>query len=370
VKKALFFIILPALALAEGAGAADKHPLFQNDDVLKAVLTAPVSQTYAQRHQDVRIYFPGQWTYIDEDGETKRLEVSIRTRGHFRREFCQLPPLQLNFKKSEVKGTLFAGQDKLKLVAPCKDGEKYQQLVILEYLAYRTLEILTDHSFATRLVRLSYVDRDEKLEPWTDVVYVIEDDSDMAKRLGLDRLKLESVRYASLDHPKTAVVQLFQFLIANNDYSVLKRRRDDDCCHNIQVLGYKDSEAGRVPVPFDFDMSGLVNAGYAAPPSQVPVRDVRERYFYGLCQPAEIFDEAIAHVQSKRGEIFALFAESAELDEKSREKSLEYIEEFYSILDSPKRMEQHVYSHCRGENLMNKMIEASTDPTSVPLDPT
>lgn len=370
MKNTLLFIVLSVLALAEGAGATDKHALFQNNDVLRAVITAPISQAYAQRHQDVRIYFPGQWTYIDEDGETKRLEVSIRTRGHFRREYCRLPPLQLNFKKSEVKGTLFAGQDKLKLVAPCKDSEKYQQLVILEYLAYRTLEILTDHSFSTRLVRLTYVDRDEKLEPWTHITYAIEDDSDMANRLGLDRLKLESVHYASLDQPKTAIVQLFQFLIANNDYSVLRRRRDDDCCHNIQVLGYEDSEVGHVPVPFDFDMSGLVNAGYAAPPSQVPVRDVRNRYFYGLCQPPEIFDEAIAHVQSKRGEILELFANTAELDEKSKAESLEYIEEFYSILDSPERMEQLVYSRCRGENLMNEMTEATKDPTSALPDPT
>jgi len=370
VKNTFLFITLSVLALAEGAGAEDKHPLFQDHDVLRAVITAPISQAYAQRHQDVRIYFPGQWTYVDDSDETKRLEVSIRTRGHFRREYCQLPPLQLNFKKSEVKGTLFAGQDKLKLVAPCKDGDKYQQLVVLEYLAYRTLEILTNYSFSTRLVRLTYVDRDENIEPWTNITFVIEDDSDMANRLGLDRLQLRSVPYASLDHPKTAVVQLFQFMIANNDYSILKPRREDDCCHNIQVLGYEDAEEGRVPIPFDFDMSGLVNAGYAAPPRQVPVRDVRDRYFYGVCQPPEIFNEAIAYVQSKREEILALYANSAELDDKTREKSLEYVESFFRILDSPKRIGQEITARCRGEDLMNEMLEASRDPISAASDPT
>jgi hypothetical protein len=201
----IIFLLMPFSVLAQEDPSGGKHPLFQNDAVLKAVLTAPISQAYGQRHQDVRIYFPGQWTYIDEDGETKRLRASIRTRGHFRREVCQLPPLQLNFKKSEVKGTLFAGQDKVKLVAPCKEGDRYQQYVLLESLAYRMLQILTDHSFSTRLVRLSYVDRDEEFEPWTDIAFLIEDDSDLAKRLDLDRLHLQSVRYAQLDHPRTAI---------------------------------------------------------------------------------------------------------------------------------------------------------------------
>jgi hypothetical protein len=351
-------LLLPTLAGNTSVGG--KHPLFQNDAVLKAVVTAPISQAYAQRHQDVRIYFPGQWTYIDEDGETKRLEVAVRTRGHLRREICTMPPLQLNFRKSEVKGTLFAGQNKLKLVTPCKKGKIHQQYVVLEYLAYRTLEILTDYSFATRLVRLSHVDRDDKLDAWTAIGFLIEDDSDMADRLGLDRVKVESVDYAALDHPKTAVVQLFQFLIANHDYSLLHRRRDDDCCHNIEVLGYEDSETGRIPVPFDFDMSGLVNTSYAAPPSPVPIRHVRTRYYYGLCQSRDVFDEAIAHVQSKREEILALFRNSAELDDKLKEKSIDYIEEFYEILASPERRFEEIDERCRGGDLLEQMLEAST----------
>ena len=82
----IIFLSMPCFAWAQDNPSGERHPLFRNDTVLKAVLTAPISQAYAQRHQDVRIYFPGQWTYVDEDGETKRLQASIRTRGHFRRE--------------------------------------------------------------------------------------------------------------------------------------------------------------------------------------------------------------------------------------------------------------------------------------------
>jgi hypothetical protein len=359
-KNLLIFIMLPALSWSQDEAGDRRHPLFQNDTVLKAVLTAPISQAYDQRHQDVRIYYPGQWTYIDEAGETQRLQVSIRTRGHFRREVCQLPPLQLNFKKKEVKGTLFAGQNKVKLVAPCKEGQRYQQYVILEYLAYRIYQVLTDHSFSTRLVRLSYVDRDEELEPWTSIGFVIEDDSDMAKRLDLDRLHLDSVLYAQLDHPQLSLLQMFQFMIANNDYSVIKPSGDDDCCHNMELLGKEDTEDIVIPVPFDFDFSGLVNASYAAPPSQIPIRDVRDRYYYGLCQPQSIVDVGIAQVQSKREEILNLFRDSQELDEKTRERSISYIEKFYDILDDPEELEKKIIGRCRGERLKEKHFGEAT----------
>ena len=350
--------VMVAIALcASNARAADeKNPLFQDDSVVKAVLTAPISQAYAQRDQDVRIYFPGVWTYTTEEGLNQRLDVSIRTRGIFRREYCQQPPLQLNFKKKQVKDTLFAGQDKLKVVAPCKNGPKSQQDVVLEYLAYRTFEILSEHSFGTRLIRLSYVDGDEKLPPWTDLTFVIEDDADMARRLGLTRLNVVSNDFDQLDLPKTALVELFQLLIANNDYSVLKAAEGRDCCHNIQILVPKHDADIRIPVPYDFDVSGLVNAKYAAPPTYVPIRFVRTRYYRGLCQPPGNLEDAIAHMQSKRKEITALFENTRELESQLKKKNLEFIDEFYEILDDPRKLQKEVLGRCRGQKMLDEML--------------
>lgn len=355
--KSIFIVLaLMALVFPGAVDAKEKNPLFQDDSVIKAVLTAPISQAYAQRKQDVRIYLPGQWSYTAPDGTTKRLEVSIRTRGLFRRENCQLPPLQLNFKKKQLKGTLFEGQNKLKVVAPCQDGAKSQQHVVLEYLAYRTFEILTDKSFGTRLVRISYVDSDEKLSPWTDLAFVIEDDKDMAKRVGLTRLNVVSNRFDQMDHVSTALVDLFEYLIANNDYSVLKSADGRECCHNIEVLALKDNADARIPVPYDFDLSGLVNTKYAAPPDHLPIRFVRTRYYRGLCQPDGILDDTIAHVQSKREEILELFRNTRELEPNRKKKTLKYMEEFFEVLDNPKQRQQQLFGRCRGENLLKEML--------------
>lgn len=357
MKYFLFILVFLPMLAAEGADSNEKKPLFQDDSIIKAVLTAPIAQAYAQRDQDVRIYFPGQWSYAAESGETKRLDVSIRTRGLFRREYCALPPLQLNFKKKQVKGSLLAGQNKLKVVAPCQDGPRSQQQVVLEYLAYRTFEILSEKSFGTRLIRLSYVDTDEKKEPWTDLVFFIEDDDDVAKRIGLVKLGVVENDFDQLDREATALVDLFQLLIANNDYSVLQGPEGSPCCHNTEIFAPRDDADNRIPVPYDFDLSGLVNARYAAPPTHIPIRFVRTRYYRGLCQPPGVVEGMIEHVQSKREEILELYANTRELEPKKKQKTLEWLEDYFDTLEDPERLQKEVFGRCRGEEELAEMLE-------------
>lgn len=334
-----------------GTAQAGAAPLFADDAPFRAVLTAPISQAFAQKNQHSRLYLPAQWSYVDDAGETVRLDVSIRTRGDFRRTFCELAPLQLNFRKSQVGGTLFAGQNKLKLVAPCMHWPEYQRFVLLEYLAYRTLEMLTDYSFRTRLIRLSYIDSDEKLEPWTAIAFVIEDDADLARRLGLQKTDLVSVGFLDLDHEQAALVELFQMLIGNNDFSLLQADDGESCCHNTEILALNDASP-KIPVPFDFDFSGLVNAPYAAPPEHLPISEVRQRYYTGLCHPPGVLDAAVAKVRSKRKEIRSLFRNFGELTAKDRRRAELYVEGFFRILDNPRRVEREIYARCRGEHLL------------------
>ena len=357
-------LAVASFGLASGVDASERDPLFQDHTVLKAVLTAPIAQTYAQRNSDVRLYHPGQWTYIDGSGESKRLDVSIRIRGNFRREYCELPPLRLNFKKSQVKGTLFKGQDKLKLVAPCQHGLESQQKLLLEYLAYRTFEILTDHSFGTRLIRLSYVDSDDAMRSWTDLAFVIEDEADLAQRLQLDNARVSENRFEELDWRTTALVELFQLLISNHDYSVLQGADGEYCCHNSVMFTREETADKRIPIPFDFDMSGLVNASYAAPPEHLPIRLVRTRYYRGLCQPPGVLDDAIARVLSKKAEILALYEDMPELSRLSRNRTLGYVKSYFAILEDEAKLQKQVLDRCRGREQLDEMLaEEAADPT-------
>lgn len=333
---------MPAIA-NDNVGA-----LFMSDTILEAELTAPLRTAYRQKNRDEREWLPGQWSYSDANGQRVTHDVSIRTRGVFRRANCRLPPLRLNFKKGQGDGTLFAGQDKLKLVSPCKHGDASQQHIMLEYLAYRALNVLTDDSLKVRLVRLNYVDSDGKVKPWSDLTFLIEHEKALAKRRNMKAHHAPALKTCQLDLQKTAIVELFQLLIANHDFSTIRGPEGSDCCHNMEVLAPPDATEGFIPVPYDFDASGLVNTGYAAPPEALKIRNVRTRYFRGRCKPDEMWTEAFALFQSKRGEIFNVFANSTELSGRYKKKTLAYINDFYKILDDPRRVQREIIGRCYG----------------------
>ena len=232
--------------------------------------------------------------------------------------------------------------------------------MLLEYLAYRIYEVLTDKSFGTRLIRLSYVDSDKKLKSWTDLAFVIEDESDIGKRLGLDRANVAENRFEELHQPTTALVELFQLMISNHDYSVLQGPPDEYCCHNSVMYVDESQPNERIPIPYDFDMSGLVNADYAAPPSHLPIRHVRTRYYRGLCQPTEVLYNAVNRVRDKKVEILALF-DLPELSRVSRNRNLTYIKRFYAILEDEALFREQVLDRCRGRDRLEQMTGPQVD---------
>lgn len=329
---------------------AQEAALFQSDDMLNVVLTAPLSQAYNERKKEERLWMAGQFAYKEADGTTRRAQVSVRTRGVFRRANCKLPPLRLNFKRKEVKGTLLDGQDQLKLVAPCAMDKQSQQNIILEYLAYRSLEALTDHALKSRLMRVSYVDSDGKRKPWTHIGFVIEDDKNAAQRLGMQVLKTPSLNAAQLDAQHTALVEVFQLMIANTDYSTIRGPEGKDCCHNIELMAWKGRTDGIIPVPYDFDTTGLVNAKYAEPPDHLPISSVRKRYFTGRCRPSQIWADTFALFSKKRAEILLLFSSSAYLDDRNKKSSVAYMSAFFEMLVDPEKRDKQVIGRCRGKN--------------------
>ena len=164
----------------------------------------------------------------------------------------------------------------------------------------------------------------------------------------MKKIKVASNQFHQLDSATTALAELFQFLIANNDYSVLAAREGDNCCHNTEILALEDDADVRFPVPYDFDFSGLVNAPYAAPPERLPITLVRTRYYNGLCQRREVLDHAIAEIQSKRDEITALFENTTELSANRRRRTLKFIDQYFEILDNPNKLEAQIIGRCRG----------------------
>lgn len=347
-RRTTFAITAVFLASLWPSSALANKPLFESDEPVKAVLKAPLNTVYKERKKDVRLYQEGTFSYHDAQG-IKQLGVKIKTRGNFRRLNCSLPPLRLNFVKKANDGTLFERQNKLKLVAPCKSGERYQELIGLEYLVYQMWQRISDYHFKTRWLDLSYIDSDGKRKPWQAGAFVIEDIDDVAKRMARKRLKQERVARQQMHREATALVEVFQLLIGNNDYSTLVAAPGDACCHNVRLLVEKGKTSDAIPVPYDFDVSGFVDAPYATPPDQYPIRSVTQRYFTGWCKEPRHFQSAVAQITGKKSELYALVENAEYISAKSRTKALDFLADFFAIVSDPKRLDKELLGRCRGE---------------------
>lgn len=88
-----------------------------------------------------------------------------------------------------------------------------------------------------------------------------------------------------------------------------------------------------VPIPYDFDFSGLVNAPYAIPQPEYNLENVRQRLFIGSIQDANNLEEAIRFFQSKKALIMNEVEQIKKLSKKSKKKTLKYLESFFEDIE-------------------------------------
>lgn len=337
-----------AILLCCTAVAADEQiaaqPLFASHDTLPVRITAPLAAI--QRERDSGDYHDGTFEFQDGSGTPQALDVKLRARGNYRRreDRCRFPPIRLNFRKSQVADGLFNGQDKLKLVTHCQSGIHYEQFLLKEYLAYRILNELTDKNFSVRLLRIQWIDTESPADSVQRYGFLIEDDDRLAERLGYDAVESPGISPTELDPEYAALVAVFQYLIGNTDYSLIRGTAEDGCCHNAVLLGKRDQPY--LSVPYDFDISGFVNPPYAEPNPKLTIRTVRTRLYRGYCDVNDALEPALQTLRDKRADIIALVRQQEGLDDRHRKKGLRYIESFYKAIDKPSTIKRNMLGRC------------------------
>ena len=341
IVAALLFAVPPAMALEPG----EPDPLFQDDSVIEIVITAPMKPLLGKRPDED--YLSGKLAYTEADGSVVEFDIGIRTRGNYRRQprVCPFPPLRVNIKKTQAKGTVFHKQDKLKLVAHCRDNSKrYEQNVIKEYLAYRILNTLTDVSYRVRLARVTYVDSERKDDDRVRYAFFIEHKNRLSKRIGLPEISTSRISTPDLEGPYSDLTSLFQFMIGNTDFSPIAGAEGEDCCHNSTLFGNEGESI--YSIPYDFDMSGLVDAPYAEPNPNFRIRSVTQRLYRGRCAYIDNLQTSLQLFQDNRGAIYGLIEKQEQLDESSRKKVTKFVDRFYSVIDNPKKVHREIQSQC------------------------
>lgn len=345
-------ITLLLLTLTLGTAASgdtntgETAPLFASNEVLDVTIRAPFKTIMRERSDDTDT--SATLSYNDAEAGEVTVEVSVRTRGRFRRrsETCSWAPLRLNFKKKSVRNTLFAGSDKMKLVTHCRKSGAYFRALQSEFLAYRILNMVTDNSFRVRMMRVTYVDTDNKDREYTQYGFTIEQRDQLAKRIGLDLNEVARSQIGNLDPGHTNLTSLHQYLIGNTDFSPIRAPAGEPCCHNYVLFG---EENGRiVPIPYDFDMSGLVDAPHASPSPNFKITDVRDRLYRGRCVNNEHVAGSVQAFIDNKENIYDLVTSNEIYKSKGRRAALEYLDDFYDVIESPARVQSSLIDKCIG----------------------
>lgn len=325
------------VAAQTGPELNDRADLFESEEVLDLILEGNLRDLMRDRGDDPS-YHPMTLRYKNVSSDTKSLDLRVRVRGNFRRlrENCKNPPIKFNFKKHEVpESSIFSSHPELKVVMPCK-GEEY---VIREYLVYKLYNLFTDYSFRARLIRLTYRDTERNDESDPEYGFLIEDQDVMAARNNAVLYERNNLRPETLKQEHFFRMSVFAYMMGNTDWSI-------EFQHNVKLL-FQEEEKYFVAVPYDFDLVGMVSSPYAEPAEALELRSVRERLYRGYClDDLSMLDPVFEEFRRLKPAIYNTFQASELVDNDYKEFATDYIDEFYEVINSPKKRSRAFSSPC------------------------
>ena len=320
---------------------SDPAPLFQLQEPLTIKLKMSIKDvkknTNDSTYLESVIYFKNNANVYDS------LHIELRARGNNRRENCYYAPLRLKFSKSESKETPFIGNKKLKLVLPCLIESNNDDYVIKEYMAYKLYEIVTPVHFKTRLLNIEFIEEKGRRTSTNDLKgFFIEDVDNVAKRLDGNEIKR---RIMPLQHDDLASVRnsFFQYMIANTDYSTMYN-------HNGKLL-FVDKKI--IPLPYDFDMSGLVDTSYSVVSNvqnmDLDITVVTERAYKGYKRDPLIFEQVRQEFINNKPKMYQAIDDLEQYfqDKNQFIRAKRFIDSFYEIIENDKVYKRNILDNAR-----------------------
>lgn len=331
--------ITPVRTAGQASATVEREipPLFSSHELIEFTIETDYGALRGDRTQDSE-YRPAILRLTDDEGTARTIDIRVRTRGLYRLENCRFPPMRVNFPRNSMGGTVFDGQNGIRLVSHCRDRDDDEQNVLEEYLVYRTFNLLTDESFRVRLALVTYADGEDDDDPVVRYAFFREEGEAMAERLGGTYLEVQQASPRDFGTEQAVRLAVFQYMVGNTDWSMVQ-------FHNAEVL--QNSEGVYVPVPYDFDWTGFVSARYARPTEGLPIRNVRQRIYRGFCRPNFDFSTVYAQFVEVRADLEALYMGQEGFEEDNRRDAVEYLDDFYDDIQSPERARDRLEEDCR-----------------------
>ncbi len=317
--------------------------LFRDTAALEITIVTDLRALIRDRDSTKFQSHPATLTYRVANGASKALPVTLRARGHFRRQArnCAFPPLKFEVKRADARETLFQGNSDLKITTNCRPGnDEYEQYILSEYALYRAYQAVSPKFFRTRLARITYRDSTRASGDVQSWAFFIEDDKEVAKKYGAEIVPTRGALFADLDATQVATTSLFQYMVANTDWSI-------SGLHNIALM--RDTVGSIHAVAYDFDWSGAVNPRYAFPDARLGIRVVTDRLYRGPCLTPAEWQPIFARFVAARPRIEATYQSLTALEPGRRRTALEYLAGFYRVIGDPKSVKSALQDRCQAQ---------------------
>jgi hypothetical protein len=315
--------------------------LFKNQHIL------PIKLSYSNRdvkkNAKDKTYISSDISYQLADGSWENLKVKIRGRGNNRLKNCHLAPIKVKIKKSNAAGTLFEGHKQLKVVLPCLREKDKNDNVIKVYMAYKLYEIIAPYHYKTRLLAIDFTEAlGTKSKNYKLTGFLIEDIEKTADRCNGEVIE-RSLHPLAMDNICSIQNDFFQYMIGNTDFSVANQHNE-----KLLFIGKKI-----FPVPYDFDMSGLVDASYATIPTMegktLGITEVTQRLFRGFKRDEVYYQKVRNEFLDNRIEILEII-DRLELhfdDPKEFSIAKDYIVSFFLVMTDDKKFDEYILKKAR-----------------------
>jgi hypothetical protein len=335
--KRFFFVSLLLLSIMINGFGQEVSELFLSSEPINIQVTGSVKSI--KKNTNDSTFVTRKFRYEESPNKWTEVPTEARTRGNFRLKYCYFPPIKLKFNKEDVQSTIFKGNKALKLVFPCQTSKNKNELVRKEYLCYKFYEILGPHHFKTRLANISLTEVSKKKPRQYELLgFFVEDNSAVGKRGNAKLVELK-VGPQAFEEANTVRNDYFQYMIGNADWSAIYQ-------HNSNVLL---ADGKYIPLPYDFDMSGFVDAHYAhqnAP--TLGTGNPRDRVYRGFCKSPAVMEEIRQEFLGKESAIHGLINEQQKFFQKAELDDMHsYLEGFFKILKKDDLFQEQIMKTCR-----------------------
>ena len=320
--------------LTARATDAQNRTLFQDASPLEFTLTSEFNLINKERTPNNAKRFPAVFKVDGTD-----IPVKLGSRGHLRlnSKTCDFVPIRIEFQPERLGGTVFEGQTTLKLGTHCRADADADQFVIREYLSYQLANLVTPFSFRARLARGTYIDARSNKRMSAHSGLLLEHETDVARRLRGRDVNMPHLAFKNFDKDALTTMMLIEYMLGNTDYSIWSQ-------HNVMIV---EDKLGRFfPVPYDFDLSGMVHARYAAPDPRLPLRSVTDRLYRGPCRTLDEFDAAAKPFRARKGDMMAAIDAVGGLDATHKREMKDYLEGFFRRIDTPEAIKRTFVDGC------------------------